>query len=74
MLAADQVVREIAGYRLKLLLLADRFAAGERSTIPLEAQSCADALICLMEEASAHRETIDYLVDRYEALARARGH
>jgi hypothetical protein len=61
--------REIVAYRLKLLTLSDRYAAGARSVIAAEAQQCADALICLMEEAPlCKRATIDHLVDRYEAL------
>ncbi len=60
---------EIAAYRLKLLALSDRYAAGARSIIGAEAQQCGDALTCLMEEAPlGRRETIDHLIDRYEAL------
>ena len=69
MLEAAQVDREVIGYRMKLVALADRFAAGERSTIAAEAQAHADALVCLMEEAPlTKRRKIDYLIDRYEAL------
>lgn len=61
--------REIAAYRLKLLTLSDRYAAGERSPIAVEAQQCGDALICLLDEAPlAKRIKIDHLIDRYEAL------
>jgi hypothetical protein len=61
--------REVIAYRLKLLALADRYAAGARSLIAAEAQQCADALICLLEEAPLDkREKIDRLIDRYEAL------
>ena len=67
MLSSEQVVRELAAYRLKLLALGDRFAAGERSALAPEAQSCGDDLVCLMEEAPLeYRKAIDYLVDRYE--------
>ena len=60
---------EIVTYRLKLLALSDRYAAGARALIALEAQQCADALICLLEEAPlSKREKIDYLIDRYEDL------
>jgi hypothetical protein len=69
MLKDAQVAEEIAAYRLKLDALLRRFEAGERTTLELEAQAHADALICMMEEAPfAHRPAIDYLVDRYEAL------
>lgn len=69
MLSSEQVVRELAAYRLKLLALGDRFAAGERSALAPEAQSCGDDLVCLMEEAPLeYRKAIDYLVDRYESL------
>lgn len=72
MLSRQQVFIEVAAYRLKLLALSDRFAAGERSTVAGEAQSCADALVCLLEEAPlSARPPIDYLIDRYEALRRA---
>ena len=60
---------EIVAYRLKLLALFDRYAAGARSLIAVEAQQYADALTCLLEEAPlTKREKIDYLIDRYEAL------
>lgn len=60
---------EIAAYQLKLMALADRYAAGARSLIAHEAQNRADALTCLLEEAPLRkREKIDYLIDRYEAL------
>jgi hypothetical protein len=60
---------EIVAYRLKLMVLADRYTAGARSLIAAEAQQCADALICLLEEAPpGMRERIDLLIDRYEAL------
>ena len=60
---------EIVAYRLKLLALADRYAAGARSLIAVEAQQCADALICLLEEGPlGKRQKIDHLIDRYEAL------
>lgn len=60
---------ELAAYRLKLLALADRFAAGERTSVGGEAQHCADALICLLDEAPlGKREKVDHLMDRYEAL------
>lgn len=69
MLDADHVDREVIGYRMKLVALADRFAAGERSAVAAEAQAHADALICLMEEAPlVKRRKIDHLIDRYEAL------
>lgn len=69
MLDATKVDEELVGYRMKLMALASRYEAGERSTIAAEAQDCGDALICLMEEAPvAKREAVDYLVDRYEAL------
>jgi len=72
MLESDQVVREIAAYSLKLLALSDRFLAGERTALGAEARSCADALTCLLEESPlAHRATIDYMLDRYEALRAA---
>jgi hypothetical protein len=69
MLAPEQVAREIAAYRLKLLALGDRYLAGERSTLGAETLACADALTCLLEEAPPEqRPAIDYLIDRYEAL------
>jgi hypothetical protein len=69
MIAKEQTQREIVAYRLKLYALAQRFEAGERSQIAVEAQQHADALGCLMEESPIEqREAIDYLVDRYEAL------
>jgi hypothetical protein len=69
MLDAASVDREVVAYRLKLLALGDRFAAGERSTVRVKALTCADALTCLLEEAPLEqREAVDYLVDRYEAL------
>ena len=61
--------REIIAYRLKLIALGNRYLAGERSTVRAEAQDCSDALICLMEEAPIEkRQTIDHLIDRFEAL------
>lgn len=61
--------REIAAYQLRLLTLADRFGAGARSLIAVEAQQCADALTCLLEEAPlGKRAQIEYLIDRYETL------
>ena len=72
---AAQVDREVIGYRMKLVALSDRFAAGDRSAIAAEAQADADALVCLMEEAPLRkRSKIDYLIDRYEALRDASGH
>jgi hypothetical protein len=69
MLPATQVVRELVAYRLKLLVLNDRFFAGDRTAVGYEACECGDALICLMEEAPIEwRKSIDYLIDRYEAL------
>jgi hypothetical protein len=69
MIATEQLQREIVEYRLKLHALAQRYEAGERSQVAVEAQRCSDALICLMEEsAPTDREPIDYLIDRYEAL------
>lgn len=69
MLEAATVDREVIGYRMKLVALLDRFMAGERSLIAIEAQAHADALICLMEEAPLRkRAKIDHLVDRYESL------
>jgi len=69
MLDDADIERQIAAYRLKLVALADRHAAGARSLIAVEAQECADALICLLEEAPLGQRTrIDYLIDRYEAL------
>jgi len=69
MLEGAQVDREIVGYRMKLVALLDRFVAGERSQIAIEAQVHADVLICLMEEAPLQkRAAIDYLIDRYESL------
>jgi hypothetical protein len=61
--------RELAGYRLKLMALGDRYSAGARSLVAAESQDCADALICLMEKAPlSKRAKIDHLIDRYEAL------
>ena len=69
MLTVGAVTREILAYRLKLEALLVRFDAGERSTVASEAQALSDALVCLMEESPLReRATIDYLVDRYEAL------
>jgi len=69
MLEGPQVDREVIGYRMKLVALLDRYMAGERSLVAAEAQSNADALICLLEEAPlTKRAEIDYLIDRYEAL------
>lgn len=69
MLKADEVESAIAEYRDKLLALRERFDAGERTTIELEAMAHGDALICLMEEAPLHqRRRIDYLIDRFESL------
>jgi hypothetical protein len=69
MLEAAAVDREVMEYRTKLVALLDRFMAGERSLIALEAQAHADALICLMEEAPLpKRQKIDHLIDRYESL------
>ena len=69
MLDDIETEREVAGYRLKLLALVDRYETGARSLVAAEARECADALICLMEEAPlGKRASIDYLVDRYEAL------
>lgn len=60
---------EVIVYELKLVALSDRYAAGARSLITAEAQQCADALTCLLEEAPlGMRERIDHLIDRYEAL------
>lgn len=60
---------EIAAYQLKLLALSDRYAAGARSLLALEAQRCADALTCLLEEVPLSKQArVDYLIDRYEAL------
>ena len=64
-----QTEAEIVSYRQTLLALIDRYAAGARSLVAVEAQQCSDALICLLEEAPlARRQEIDYLIDRYEAL------
>ena len=64
-----QTEAELVSYRQKLLALVDRYAAGARSLVAVEAQQCSDALICLLEEAPlGRREEIDYLIDRYEAL------
>lgn len=69
MLEGAQVDREIVGYRMKLVALLNRFMAGERSLVAIEAQAHADALICLMEEAPLQRRAaIDYLIDRCESL------
>lgn len=69
MMEAAAVDREIIAYRMKLFALLDRFTAGERALIAMEAQAHADALICLMEEAPVEkRAKIDHLVDRYESL------
>jgi hypothetical protein len=57
---------EIVAYRLKLLALSDRHAAGDRSLIAVEAQQCADALICLLKEAPLSK--CERIVNRYEAL------
>lgn len=63
------VEEEIASYRLRLLALGDRFRRGDRSAVGVEAQSLADDLICLLEEAPLEkRQRIDHLIDRYEAL------
>jgi hypothetical protein len=69
MLSAEVVVHQTAIYLLKLMALLERYDAGERTAVATEAQADADALICLMEDAPPeHREAIDYLIDRYEAL------
>ncbi|RYE55504.1 MAG: hypothetical protein EOP18_05800 [Rhizobiaceae bacterium] len=69
MLESSAVDREVIAYRMKLVALIDRFMAGERSLIAIEAQAHADALVCLMEEAPlAKRPKIDHLIDRYESL------
>ena len=69
MMEAAWVDREVVGYRMKLVALLDRFMAGERSLIAIEAQAHADALICLMEESPLpKRAKIDHLIDRYESL------
>jgi hypothetical protein len=69
MLSTTAVDREIVAYRMKLVILSDRFQNDERSAIGLEARDCADALTCLMEEAPLRqRPAIDYLIDRYESL------
>jgi hypothetical protein len=69
MLGATAVGREIVAYRMKLLILIERFRSDERSPVGLEARNCADALTCLMEEAPLRqRPAIDYLIDRYESL------
>ena len=69
MLNALKVEEEIAAYNLKLLALSARFQRGERAAVGVEAQSLADDLICLLEEAPlSKRERIDHLIDRYEAL------
>ncbi len=68
-LDAATTERELTAYRLKLIALSDRYAAGARTLIAEEAQACADALTCLLEEAPLHlRGKIDYLIDRYESL------
>jgi hypothetical protein len=68
----DPVDKEVVAYRLKLVALGNRFTAGERSTVEREAQSCADDLICLMEEAPlGKRAKIDVLIDKFEALRAA---
>jgi hypothetical protein len=60
---------EVVVYEVKLVALSDRYAAGARSLITAEAQECAGALTCLLEEAPlGMRERIDHLIDRYEAL------
>lgn len=69
MLSSQETIRELSAYRLKLLVLGDRFATGERTTVGAEALSAADALTCLLEEAPPeHAGAVDYLIDRYEAL------
>lgn len=69
MLEAAAIDREVMVYRTKLIELLDRFMAGERSLIAVEAQAHADALVCLMEEAPLpKRAKIDHLIDRYESL------
>lgn len=69
MLKWNAVDKEVVAYRLKLVALGNRYLDGERSTVEREAQACADALICLMEEAPVgKRSKIDYLVDRFETL------
>jgi hypothetical protein len=69
MLTAGQVDLQFTAYSVKLLALNDRFRRGERSAVAVEAQSLADDLICLLEEAPLEkRERIDHLIDRYEAL------
>jgi hypothetical protein len=69
MFEASNIDREVMVYRTKLIALLDRFMAGERSLIAIEAQAHADALVCLMEEAPLRkRAKIDHLIDRYESL------
>lgn len=69
MLDHAKVDEEVAAYRRKLSLLLRRFHTGELTAVGEEAQAGGDALICLMEGAPLEqRETIDYLIDRFEAL------
>lgn len=69
MLEPAAVDREIIAYRMKLFVLVERYRAGERRLLERDARHCADALICLMEEAPLRqRQATDYLVDRYESL------
>lgn len=69
MLDDAQARRELREYRNKLIELALRYGAGERSALVAEAQVCEDALTCLHEEVpEKRRERVAYLIDRFEAL------
>ena len=68
MLTRDQVLWEIAAHRLNVAALSKRFAAGERSTVGVDARACADALLLLRAAALEQRAEIDALVEHCAAL------
>lgn len=67
----EQVHRELAEYREAVVRLAERYVAGERSTLYREVREIADALSCLAEEApESMREAVLGLLERAESLLR----
>ncbi len=73
MIALLEVDRQLTVYEVKLLALTDRQASWSRSSVGMQAERCADALVALMYEAPLNtRARINDLADRFEALRIAR--
>lgn len=68
---ADATNRETMAGRQRLARLAERFGAGERSSLYAEARDLHDTLCCLLEEAPPRKhEAITSLIERVEVLLR----